>query len=388
MANVYTPINSSYKLAFDDEFNGTSLNTSVWQPGWFASSGLSGPANSAETAVYNSSQVSVSGGDLHLTAIASPATRNGKTYPDQTGTVTSGFDYTVWIFQSRVYLPAASPGVIANWPSWWLDGQNSPNDGEIDVLEGLGGKAGYHFHYSGGGPGGSASGDFTGWHVFGALWKPGEIDWYYDGQLEYKQTTGVTSSPMMMILNNGIGQYGGPTVTPSDMLVDYVHVYQTGPNATAVTPQAGYGGPGDTGGGTVTPPPPPPPPPPTTSPDGTKITAGIGRPPIVDASGNSWSLVQSSTSSKGLQIAVNGTIDAVTHNVTVVEYVGGRIYQENTAGEWYTSHSQIARGCKRPIRLERCRLISWSCRCQRMPTTETRSLLRKWTASKSLAPQQ
>ena len=282
MTNVYTPIDSSYRLAFDDEFNGTALNTNVWQPGWFATSGLSKPANSQETAVYNSSQVSVSGGDLHLTTIASPATLNGVNYQYQTGLVdTKSASYTYGYFEARIYLPAASPGVIANWPAWWLDGSNWPATGEIDTVEGLSGKAGYHFHNSSGAYGGAASGDYTGWHVFGALWKPGEIDWYYDGQLQFKQTSGVTSSPMMMILNNGIGQAGGPTATPSDMLVDYVHIYQNDPNATAVTPQAGYGGPGDTGGGDT---PPPPPPSTSPSPDGTKITSPSGAP----ISGYKW----------------------------------------------------------------------------------------------------
>jgi beta-glucanase (GH16 family) len=266
MANVYTPVDSSFKLVLDDEFNGNSLDTNIWSPGWFlqGGSGLSGPINTAENTVYNSSLVTVSGGDAHLNLIASPATLNGKTYPYQGALLQEkNGQFTYGYFEARVYLPAASPGVIANWPAWWLDGKNWPTDGEIDTMEGLQGKAQSTFHNSAGQQGLAASGDFTGWHVFGALWEPGEIDFYYDGKLQHKVTSGVTSSPEQMILDNTIGQWGGPTVTPSDMMVDYVHVYQNSPNAEAVTPQSGYGGPGDTGGGgTVLPPPPPPPPPP------------------------------------------------------------------------------------------------------------------------------
>ena len=69
MANVYTPVNLSYKLVFDDEFSGSSINSSVWAAGSWdlqGTSGLSTPANTQEKECYNSSLVSVDGGDLHL----------------------------------------------------------------------------------------------------------------------------------------------------------------------------------------------------------------------------------------------------------------------------------------------------------------------------------
>ena len=77
----------------------------------------------------------------------------------------------------------------------------------------------------------------------------------------------------------------------------------------------------------------PPPPPPTPSPDGTKITTAAAN-PIIDQAGNKWTLVQSA--SNGLQIAVNGTVDATSANVALLETLGGKIVQENTAGNWYS----------------------------------------------------
>jgi Ca-dependent carbohydrate-binding module xylan-binding len=71
----------------------------------------------------------------------------------------------------------------------------------------------------------------------------------------------------------------------------------------------------------------------TASPDGTKITSASAS-PIIDKSGNAWSLVQSG--SNGLQIAVNGTVDPVTANVVLLEITGGKIMQENAAGNWYS----------------------------------------------------
>jgi hypothetical protein len=39
-------------------------------------------------------------------------------------------------------------------------------------------------------------------------------------------TTGITSAPQYLILNNTQGSYGGPTNVPVTMLVDYVRVWQ------------------------------------------------------------------------------------------------------------------------------------------------------------------
>src|SRR5215510_3456209 len=125
-------------------------------------------------------------------------------------------------------------------------------------MEGLSGQAGWHFHSPSGGPGSTESGDYTGWHTYGALWEPGSVTYYYDGNEVGQITSGITSSPMFMILNNGVSDtIGGPTHVPSDMLVDYVHVYSHNPNAIAVTPEANYHGPGYVAGGSTSDPPPP-----------------------------------------------------------------------------------------------------------------------------------
>lgn len=88
-------------------------------------------------------------------------------------------------------------------------------------------------------------------------------------------------------------------------------------------------------GNSTTPPgaPPPPPPPPVASPDGTAITSPTDA-PIIDAAGNKWSLVQSVD--RGVQIAINGVIDAPTAFVVKLETLNGAIVQENTAGNWYS----------------------------------------------------
>ncbi|NUK64930.1 family 16 glycosylhydrolase [Streptomyces lunaelactis] len=225
-------IPGTWRPAFADEFNGTTLDSSKWNPNWLGCpTCTTKPVNSAELGAYAPSQVSVSGGSLHLKAEKVQTTANdGKTYAYRSGLVESNgkAQFTYGAFEARIYTPAASPGVIANWPAFWTDGQNWPEDGEMDVMEGLGGgKACYHFHSPAGGPGGCAPGDFTGWHTYGAEWKPGSVTYYYDGKQVGQITTGITSSPMYLILNNGVStEHGGPIVTPADMMTDYVRVWQ------------------------------------------------------------------------------------------------------------------------------------------------------------------
>ena len=73
--------------------------------------------------------------------------------------------------------------------------------------------------------------------------------------------------------------------------------------------------------------------PPAPSASGTEITTASAS-PIIDHSGNAWTLVQSATN--GLQIAVNGIVDGPTANVMLLETLNGAMDQENSAGNWYS----------------------------------------------------
>ncbi|MEU9080688.1 family 16 glycosylhydrolase [Kitasatospora sp. NPDC048538] len=220
-------ISGSWRPVFADEFNGTSLDAAKWNPNWFGcSTCTTQPVNSQEAAAYSPSQVSVSGGSLHLAVAQKPATVNGKTYPYTSGLInTNGkAQFTYGAFEARIYSPP-SGSQVANWPAFWADGQNWPTDGELDVMEGLGGDACYHFHSDAGGPGSCAHGDFSGWHTYGAEWAPGSVTYYYDGVKVGQITSGITSAPMYLILDNAVdAKY--PAVAPADMQVDYVRVWQ------------------------------------------------------------------------------------------------------------------------------------------------------------------
>lgn len=226
-----------WTLKFADEFDGNSLDLSKWRPNWLASSDTARtqPVNDLEHACYDPAQVRVAGGTLRMTAErvsprAGCVLRNGSTASYATGLIQSNehYRFTYGYVEARMLLPG-SGNRPENWPAFWTNGQNWPRDGEIDVMEVLGGEPRWHYHWSGG----DVGSDFdlvapkAGWHTFGALWEPGRITFYYDGRNVGSVTTGVTSSPHYMILSNALSStISGPITVPSTVQVDYVRHWQ------------------------------------------------------------------------------------------------------------------------------------------------------------------
>jgi hypothetical protein len=90
-------------------------------------------------------------------------------------------------------------------------------------------------------------------------------------------------------------------------------------------------------------PPPPPPPPPTASASGTTVTTAGGG-PIVDASGNSWTLNSTTLTDPtcpgsghvcGTQIVLNGAAQGGT-GATLLLYYNGVVYSENAIPLWWS----------------------------------------------------
>jgi len=228
-------IPGNWSLALDSEFDGSSLDTSVWRTGWFGS-GVTVPVNSYEDDCYSPGNVTFPGdGSMHLNVTASSSTCGGVTRPYTGAIVTTnpsdgrssgGFQYTYGVLEVRVYVPADGTQ-IANWPAVWADGQSWPNDGEDDLMEGLNGQACFHFHDVLGGPGNCDSKVTPGWHTFASDWQPGSVTYYYDGAKVGSITTGITSAPMYIILDNTVYP-GESNITKADsMAVSYVRVWQS-----------------------------------------------------------------------------------------------------------------------------------------------------------------
>jgi hypothetical protein len=161
-----------------------------------------------------------SSGDLELTTSG------------QTGScayVQSNAQYGYGTYEARVYVPAGPNGTVANWPAFYGSGENWPSGGEIDAFEAMGGTdfAGYDPGLPAGHLSGPAITSTPGWHTIDAVWGPGVLAIYTDGQLSdqwsspYLDITSGGTSAMWWTFDNFTGQYGYNTGLPSTMKVQY-----------------------------------------------------------------------------------------------------------------------------------------------------------------------
>jgi Glycosyl hydrolase family 26/Glycosyl hydrolases family 16 len=209
-------------VALDDEFTTGSLNTSLWAPSWF------GNQSQQNGTVMSASNVSVGANGLALQLTSNGTGGIVSSNPDDNQPGHTGFQVAptpgdpVYV-EFQATLPASSNGQIANWPALWLDGQTWPEDGEIDVMEGLGGYAAFHLHYgSGGGTAqGGAANDIPGTHTYGVLWTTNSFTYIYDGAVVGTVNVSLTS-PMYLVMENSTGS---PNVQPATMDVRYVRVW-------------------------------------------------------------------------------------------------------------------------------------------------------------------
>jgi hypothetical protein len=239
---------ADWSLVFDTEFTQSGLNTGIWRPGWFGT-GITGPINVHELACYSSAQAGLAvPGPLDLSLTNTPSTCDGVQRP-YTGAVVStnpydgradgGFQYRYGLLQARIYVPPYQGKLLANWPAVMTLGQEWPQDGEDDLLEGLGGTACFHFHspqFVDEGLGGCDRALAPGWHTVSAYWQPGNVTWYYDG-VEVGEASDVTSAPMYIVLANTVNEKSASVARPATMKVSWVRIWQP---AGAHAARAGY----------------------------------------------------------------------------------------------------------------------------------------------------
>lgn len=226
--------NGNYTQTFDDEFNGTAINTSNWNTTWWLNK-----QNPLYTACYKSSHDSESGGYAHLLLTKTPSTCFGKTEPNTGAILTTykKFSQEGGAFEARVYLPCANKQVYG-FPAVW---SNDPTfNAEMDWVEGgaiasgqIGGTAA-HLHYAGGDPGMTSPLPKCGWHRFGVQWDATAktATFYWDTVKFFSHSFPVSGFKDYLILDYQAGC--GPntcTIAPPfggvTMLVDWIRVWKT-----------------------------------------------------------------------------------------------------------------------------------------------------------------
>jgi beta-glucanase (GH16 family) len=254
---VATAAQGQWTPYWADEFEGTQLNLTVWEPmtGTGTAYGLPAGWGNNELQYYTNfaDNVSVSGGTLKITA--RQQNFGGRSYTSARIRSLGNVDFKWGRVEARMKIPGTS-GV---WPAFWMLPTNSPYggwaaSGEIDIMESTNAADRIHgtIHFGDNFPNNASNGgsiqtgiDYAqGFHVYAVEWDPNQIRWYLNGQLYHTvdaaQWYSVAASsnarapfdhPFHMILNvavggNWPGDPDGSAQYPQTMEVDYVRVFR------------------------------------------------------------------------------------------------------------------------------------------------------------------
>ncbi len=239
-----------WNLVFEDNFEGTSLDTKKWNYNY--------PWGHTHNhrAYMIDSMVTVVNGQLQIKAIdqRNPAAPAGTDkWADQFGYLS--FDYTSGAINSNSkfnfqygYLEGSfkAPATLGTWPAFWTLNANGAWPPEIDVLEIPSARTQHHYYYhytnssgaqasfgtSNSGPDKSAA-----FHTYGVEWGPTYMKFYFDGKL-LNSYTGHTECnqgiDMYIIINLAVGGWAGDppagAVFPCYYMCDWVRVWKQDPS--------------------------------------------------------------------------------------------------------------------------------------------------------------
>jgi len=222
------PMGKTWKLIWNDEFDGTTLDESKW---------AIPPAAPRKGGWWMRKAISLDGkGHLVIRTL-----KEGDKYFDGCVKTTKKFEHAFGYYAARVQLQKQQ----GHWSAFWITGPGVGKVGEggrdgteIDIMEKpwRDDRVQHTFHWDGYGKDHKSEGKVVkvpgvmeGWHTFGLWWKPDEYVFYVDGKETWRsQAGGVCQVPEYILLSDEIGKWGGDITKaklPDQFLVDYVRVY-------------------------------------------------------------------------------------------------------------------------------------------------------------------
>lgn len=253
------PPGSGWTKVFSDEFDGNALDTDKWR-------------YNTSTTEFSSLNVRLDGSILK---IANKITDDGVTSGGWVSSKSAGFigDNKFGYYEARIRINGVAHGQV--WPTWWIwggnwrDGGPAPTTTEFDLMEYSGWAAEYsnnnatsshHFkakkeidgqtHVTTSKESNATRNAFE-WHVWGLLWSPTEVSFWYDGEkyLTSPQPGDAAAEDieMNLIFSSSPHVKNNPNETnlpvPGETLpsfeIDWVRVHQGG---IVPSSQAPYGG--------------------------------------------------------------------------------------------------------------------------------------------------
>ena len=267
----------TWTQTFNDDFNGTSLNTGVWSTGYRWS-----PVVNNELEAMRPENVTVANGVCNIKIEKRTCQNqdmwgnNGQTMNYASGALTTynKWTYTYGYIEARVKMATAK----GTWPAFWtLPDRGSPYDdlyrttvgntvyypdghtapcplgNEVDIFEYMGtwknpstglskSHLGYFWNYNTGGSNGRYAevnqllNPDTAFHTYGVYWEPNKFVFYIDDAVVAVYTNSVGVCPQYILLNCALStdDWSGTPVPiadidaslPASMQIDYVRVYR------------------------------------------------------------------------------------------------------------------------------------------------------------------
>lgn len=190
--------NGDWDLVWEDNFTGTSLDTSKWNTvdSYGRNECFGGGNNEAQCYTSNPENIAVNGGNLVLTALpASGPQEQGRTFTSGRVQSKGKGDFKYGRFEARIQFPDADGA----FPAFWMLPTDNvygfwPRSGEIDIVENANGDARISgaIHYKNPGNAGQTTHIYqylpntsvtaTDWNTYAVEWHQDEIRWFLNGQ--------------------------------------------------------------------------------------------------------------------------------------------------------------------------------------------------------------